>query len=157
VAFWLELDNPVWAGTTAAAASLPSLGASQRRATFRMIGTVVGAVAIVVLTACFAQNRAAFLIGLALWMAACSFVGTLLQNLASSAAAFAGITAAIIALNELGANGGANGDAFMLALARATEICIGIVCASVVLAGTGFGGTRRRLSDEIAALASEIT
>src|SRR5262249_39476153 len=114
------------------------------------------AVAIVALTAGFAQNRAAFLIGLALWMAACSFVGTL-QDLASSAAAFAGITAAIIALNELGATGGATGDAFMLAVTRASEICIGIICATAVLAGTQFGRTRRKLCEQIASLASEIT
>src|SRR6266436_6311851 len=32
-----------------------------------MIGTVIGAVAIVVLTACFPQDRSPFLVGLALW------------------------------------------------------------------------------------------
>ncbi|MGH7046495.1 MAG: FUSC family protein [Stellaceae bacterium] len=34
---------------------------------FRMVGTLVGAVAAVVLTACFPQNRAGFLVGLAVW------------------------------------------------------------------------------------------
>jgi uncharacterized membrane protein YccC len=157
VAFWLELDTAYWAGTTAAAATLPSLGGSQRRATFRMVGTLVGAVAIVVLTACFPQNRGAFLIGLALWMAGCGFVGRLMQNLMSFAAAWAGITAAIIALKELGEIGGANGDAFTLAVTRATEIWIGIACATVVLAGTALGRTRGQLSNQIAAIASEIT
>src|SRR5271168_4893596 len=52
VAFWLQLDNAYWAGTTAAIVCQPSLGASLRKGWFRMIGTVVGAVAIVVLTAC---------------------------------------------------------------------------------------------------------
>ena len=59
VAFWLELDNPFWAGTSAAIVCQPHLGASLRKGWFRMIGTVVGAVAIVVLTACFPQDRAA--------------------------------------------------------------------------------------------------
>src|ERR1700720_4210718 len=67
VAFWLELDNPFWAGTTAAIVCQPQLGASLRKGWFRMIGTVVGAVAIVVLTACFPQDRAPFLGGLAVW------------------------------------------------------------------------------------------
>src|SRR5258708_22166972 len=53
VAFWLELDNAYWAGTSAAIVCQPSLGASLRKGWFRMVGTVVGAVAIVVLTACF--------------------------------------------------------------------------------------------------------
>jgi uncharacterized membrane protein YccC len=53
IAFWLELDDPYWAGTTAALVYQPQLGASLRKGWFRMVGTVVGAVAIVVLTACF--------------------------------------------------------------------------------------------------------
>ena len=64
VAFWLELDNAYWAGTTAAIVCQPHLGASLRKGWFRMIGTVVGAVAIVVMTACFPQDRAAFLVSL---------------------------------------------------------------------------------------------
>ena len=57
VAFWLELDNAFWAGTTAAIVCQPHLGASLRKGWYRLIGTVVGAVAIVVMTACFPQDR----------------------------------------------------------------------------------------------------
>src|SRR5437016_13836930 len=67
IAFWLELDNPFWAGTSAAIVCQPQLGASLRKGWYRMIGTLVGAIAIVVLTAWFPQARAPFLIGLALW------------------------------------------------------------------------------------------
>src|SRR5215472_17243169 len=67
LAFWLELDDPDWAGVTAALVCQPHLGASLRKGWYRMIGTVVGGVAIVVLTACFPQDRVAFLVGLALW------------------------------------------------------------------------------------------
>jgi uncharacterized membrane protein YccC len=76
VAFWLELDNASWAGTSAALVCQPLLGASLRKGWFRMIGTLVGAVAIVVLTACFPQNHTGFLVGLALWGAACALVAT---------------------------------------------------------------------------------
>ena len=156
VTYWLELDNPFWAGTTAAIVCQPHLGASLRKGWFRMIGTVVGAVAIVVLTACFPQDRAPFLVGLALWCSACALVATLLRNFAAYAAALAGYTAAIIALDQLGATGGPNGQAFMLAIDRASEICIGIVCAGVVLAGTDLGGARRRLGTLFAGLSAEI-
>src|SRR5215468_4229533 len=101
VAFWLELDNPQWAGTSAAVVCQPHLGASLRRGWFRMIGTVVGAVVIVVLTAVFPQDRAAFLVSLALWGAACAAAATLLRNFAAYAAALAGYTAAIIAYDQL--------------------------------------------------------
>src|SRR5271166_154659 len=39
VAFWLELDNAFWAGTSAAIVCQPQLGASMRKAWFRMVGT----------------------------------------------------------------------------------------------------------------------
>jgi uncharacterized membrane protein YccC len=155
--FWLELDNAYWAGTSAAIVCQPSLGASLRKGWFRMIGTVIGAVAIVVLTAAWPQDRGAFLVGLALWGAACALVATLLHNFAAYSAALAGYTAAIIASDQLGATGGVNGQAFMLAVNRASEICIGIVCAGIVLAGTDFGGAQRRLAALFAALSAEVT
>jgi uncharacterized membrane protein YccC len=156
VAFWLELDNAFWAGTSAALVCQPHLGASLRKGWFRMVGTLVGAVAIVVLTASFPQNRTAFLLSLALWGGLCALASTLLRNFAAYAAALAGFTAAIIAGDELGAVGGANGQAFTLAIARVSEIWIGIVCAGIVLAGTDFGRARRRLAALLVDLAGDI-
>jgi uncharacterized membrane protein YccC len=157
VAFWLELDNPYWAGTSAAIVCYPQLGASLRKGWFRMIGTVVGATMIVVLTAWFPQDRLAFLVLLALWGGICAFVGSVLRNFASYSAALAGYTAVIIAADNLGATGGASADIFLLAVWRASEICIGIACVGVVLAGTDLGGARRRLAVSFASLAAEIT
>jgi hypothetical protein len=151
------LDNASWAGATAAIMCQPQLGASLRKGWYRMVGTAVGAVAIVVLTALVPQDRIAFLAGLVLWCATCALVGTVLHNFAAYAAALAGYTAAIIASNQLGSTGGPGGDVFMLAVMRASEICIGIVCAGIVLAGTDFGGAPRRLAALFATLAAEIT
>ena len=156
VAFWLELDHAYWAGTTAALMCQPHLGASLRKGWFRIIGTVVGAVAIVVLTAWFPQDRAGFLIGLALWGAACALVATVLSNFAAYAAALAGYTAATIASGLLGPTGGANGDVFMLAITRVSEIGIGIACAGIVLAGTDFGGAPRQLVKLLAGLSAAV-
>jgi len=156
VAFWLELDNPFWAGTSAAIVCQLQLGASLRKGWFRMIGTVVGATMIVVLTACFPQDRIAFLVLLALWCGLCAFGATVLRNFASYSAALAGYTAAVIAADNLGATGGASPDVFLLAVTRASEICIGIACAGIVLAGTDLGGAQRRLADSFANLAAEI-
>ena len=113
--------------------------------------------AIVVLTACFPQSRAAFLVSLALWGAACALVATLLRNFAAYAAALAGYTAAIIASDQLGATGGLNGQAFTLAVYRASEICLGVICAGVVLAVTNLGGARRRLATLFAPISVEIS
>src|SRR6201991_4519409 len=156
VAFWLELDDPFWAGTSAGIVCQLQLGASLRKGWFRMIGTVVGATTIVVLTACFPQDRIAFLLLLALWCGLCAFAATAFRNIASYSAALAGYTAAIIAADNLGATGGASSDVFLLAVTRASEICIGITCAGVVLAGTDLGGAQRRLAASFADLTTEI-
>jgi uncharacterized membrane protein YccC len=155
IAFWLELDSPYWAGGTAAIVCQPQLGASLRKGWFRMIGTIVGAVVIVVLTACFPQDPVAYLGLLAVWAGLCAFAATVLRNFASYSATLAGATAAIIAAANLGATGGASPDVFLLAIRRASEICIGIACAGVVLAGTDLGGARRRLAAAFADLAAE--
>jgi uncharacterized membrane protein YccC len=99
----------------------------------------------------------AFLAALALVGAASAFVSALLRNFASYAAALAGMTVAIIVGDTLGATGGLNGEVFTLAVARASEICIGIVCSGVLLAATDLGDARRRLSELFAALLAEIT
>lgn len=157
VAFWLQLDNPFWAGASAAIVCQPQLGASLRKGWFRMLGTLVGAIMSIVLTACLAQDRLLFLGCLTLWAAACAFVATLLRNFASYAAALAGYTTAIIASDLLGTVGGVDADAaFLLAVTRASEICLGIVCAGVVLAGTDFGGAPRRLATLLAELTRGI-
>ena len=158
IAYSLELDNPFWAGTSAAIVCQPQLGASLRKGWFRMIGTVVGAVMSVVLAACFPQDRVLFLGGLALWGAACAFAATVLHNFASYSAALAGYTVAIVAAELLGATGGVNANAaFLLAVTRTSEICIGIVSAGVVLGLTDLGGAPRRLAILFADLAAGIT
>src|SRR5262249_10107147 len=89
IAFWLEVENPSWAGTSAAIVSLPSLGASLRKGSFRMIGTIAGAVFAVLLTSLFPQDRVGFLLGLAFWTAFCGFSTVVLRNVSAYAAALA--------------------------------------------------------------------
>jgi uncharacterized membrane protein YccC len=156
-AFWLQLDNPYWAGASAMVVCQPQLGASLRKGWFRMIGTLIGALVSVVFIAFFPEDRILFLAGLALWGAFCAFATTILRNFASYAAALSGYTVAIIAGDLLGATGGLDANAaFLLAVTRASEICIGIACAGVVLAATDFGGARHRLAIIFADLGAGI-
>ncbi len=152
VAFTLQLDNPSWAGTSAGIVCQPVLGASLRKGVFRLVGTVVGAVATVLLTSCFPQNRLGFLLGMAIWCAVCSFVATLLRNFAAYAAMLAGYTMAIIASSSI-----AQPDqVFVLSLSRATEIGVGIVCGMAVMSLTDLGGSPDRLARSLADLVAEI-
>jgi uncharacterized membrane protein YccC len=156
ITFWLELDAPFWAGTTAALVAQPTLGASIRKGWFRLIGTVVGAAMIFLISACFPQERSLFLVSLSLWCAVCTLFATLLRNFAAYAAALAGYTAVIIASDELGAVGGTNGQIFDLTLSRTVEICIGIVCSTVIMGLTDLGHARRALATRLAKVSSDI-
>ena len=151
IAYWLQLENPFWAGTSAGIVCQPSLGASLRKANFRLIGTLLGAVVVVLLMAAFPQSRAGFFLVLATWCGLCGFAATVLQNFASYAAALAGYTAVIIAADAISHPN----DVFLLAVARGTEISLGIVCAGVVLVLTGRGTARERAATTIADIARQ--
>ncbi|WP_199445620.1 FUSC family protein, partial [Acidisphaera rubrifaciens] len=142
VAFWLQLDQAGWAGTSAAITCQPILGASLRKGQYRFIGTAVGAVFLVVLTAALPQSRVGFLAALVVWSGLCSYISTLLKGPPSYAAMLAGYTAAIIA----GGSINAPDDAFRLALDRASEITVGIACATVVLSLSDLGHTSALLA-----------
>ena len=152
VAFWLQLENPFWAGATASIVCQPSLGTTLRKGWFRAIGTLVGGVAIVVLTAAFPQSRSGLLIGLTLWGALCGFLTTILRNFASYAAALAGYTAVIVFADATSAPE----QTFNFAVARATEIDIGIVAAGLVLVVTDFGDGRRKLARALSDAARSV-
>ena len=148
IAFALELDNPSWAGTSAAIVCQPILGASLRKGFFRMVGTVVGAAATVVLSGIFPQDRIGFLVGMALWMAACSFGNTLTRNFSAYAFALSGYTLAIIAGDSISDPN----QAFILAVTRASEIIIGIACAMAVTSLSELGQSRTRLAAAVDAI-----
>ncbi|MET1029030.1 MAG: FUSC family protein [Dongiaceae bacterium] len=142
VAYWLQLDNPFWAGTSAGIVCQPSLGASLRKGQFRAIGTIIGVVMIVLLTSAFPQSRFGFLGGLTIWCGICGFLATILRNFAAYAAALAGYTTAIVFADAVGNPG----DTFNIAVTRGAEICIGVLSAQLILTVTDFGDARRRLA-----------
>ena len=101
VAFFLQLDQPSWAGTTAVIVAQPVLGAALRKGMFRLIGTLAGAVAAVWLLILFPQSRLGFFLGLAIWCGFCGYAATALRNFAAYGGMIAGFTAAIVALNAI--------------------------------------------------------
>ncbi len=150
-AFYLELENPYWAGTSACIVCQPIVGSSILKGVFRMVGTVVGAAAAVVLMAVFPQDRTAFLFAMLVWLSLCSFVSTVLRNFAAYAAMLAGYTLVIIA----GTSIAAPDQVFETAVNRASEICVGIICGTVVIALTDLGNSPQRLSDLLSQLVME--
>ena len=151
VAFYLQLETPSWAGTSACVVCQPVVGSSLLKGVFRMIGTLIGAVAALVLTGVFPQNRAGFLFALLLWASSCSLVATSLRNFGSYAAILAGFTPIIIA----GTSIPAPDQIFDIAVGRASEICVGIVCGTLVIALTDLGNSPRRLAALLSQLIAE--
>lgn len=127
--YWLELQNSFWAATTAAIVCQPNLGASLQKGRYRIMGTVIGALVMVGLLALFAQQRNVLVLSLALWCGLCGCAAVILRNYASYAAALAGITAAIVFADSVADPNGA----FLLAVIRVGEICIGIGSACIVM------------------------
>lgn len=129
ITYWLELQNSFWAATTAAIVCQPNLGASLQKGRYRVVGTVIGALVMVGLLAAFAQQRNVLIFSLALWCGVCGCAAVVLRNYASYAAALSGITAAIVFADSVADPNGA----FLLAVIRVGEICIGIGSASAVM------------------------
>ncbi len=151
LAFWLQLDDAYWAGTTAAIVCQPVLGSSLRKALFRTWGTLAGGVAAVLLWAAFPQDRVGFCLGLAGWCAICGFLGHRLTFFAAYGAQLAGYTAAIIAGDVIN-----HPDlAFDTVLARVSEIELGIAVATIVLSTTQRDRSRARLAASLDALARD--
>jgi uncharacterized membrane protein YccC len=91
-AFLLQLDQPQWAALTAIIVAQPVLGAALRKGVFRLIGTVAGAAAAILLVILFPQSRTGFFLGLALWGALCGYAATALCNFAAYGGVIAGFT-----------------------------------------------------------------
>jgi uncharacterized membrane protein YccC len=151
LAFYLQLETPSWAGTSACVVCQPILGSSLLKGVARMAGTMIGAVATMVLTAMLPQDRTAFLLAMLLWLSICGFVSALLRNFAAYAAQLAGFTLIIIASTSIAAPD----QVFDIAVGRASEICVGIVCGTLVMALTDLGDSPRRLSLLFSALIAE--
>jgi uncharacterized membrane protein YccC len=81
------------------------------------------------LLALFAQQRNMLVFSLALWCGICGGAAVILRNYASYAAALSGITAAIVFADTVSDPTGA----FLLAVVRVGEICIGIGATCLVM------------------------
>lgn len=127
LAFRFELQQPQWALATVFVVSQPLSGMVLAKSVFRLLGTLAGAIASVTLIALFGQAPLPFLLAMAAWLAFCTAGASLLQNFASYGFVLAGYTAAIIALPSTADPM----SVFDQAVARCSEIGLGILCASL--------------------------
>jgi len=128
VAFTFNLDQPKWALLTVFIVAQPQSGLVLAKSFYRIIGTLVGAVGALVLVSLFAQERVLFLGSLAIWIGLCTFGSRYVRNFASYGFVLSGYTVAIV-----GVSGALDpGSAFYVAVARVTEISLGIMTAAAI-------------------------
>lgn len=138
VAMKLDLGTPEWAGWTALTVSLPAPDHMFAKSLYRMIGTLVGAAMGIVFVALFAQTPLVFDAALALWAAACVYVGTKTRQYQTYALALTWLTTGIVAFGSVADPAGV----FTVAVTRTAEVVIGIVAAGLMTAV--FAGHRAR-------------
>ena len=128
ISLWIALPNPYWALATVYIASNPLSGATRSKAIFRVLGTLIGATAAVVMMPNLAGAPVLLVLALATWSAICLYISLLDRTPRSYVFMLAGYTAALIGFPTVDVPG----TVFDVALARTEEIIIGILCAAVI-------------------------
>lgn len=121
------LEQPQWALMTAFIVAQPLSGMVVQKGLARLLGTLVGTFMAVVMMGLFAQAPLLFVLAFALWLGLCTASSTMLRSAWSYSFVLAGYTVAIIALPAVGKPQ----VIFDEAIARCTEICLGIICATL--------------------------
>ena len=132
IALWIglrfNLPRPYWAMTTAYVVMQPVLGGTRSRGIYRIAGTVLASVAVVILVPPLVQVPVMLCLALSLWLSVCLFIALQHRGPSSYVFMLAGYTAAFVgfpaATQSL--------DIFSTALARSEEIIVGSLCAVVV-------------------------
>src|SRR5215468_10463666 len=128
VAFAFNLDQPKWALLTVFIVAQPQSGLVLAKSFYRIIGTMAGAAGALVLVSLFAQERVLFLGALAIWIGLCTFASVQARNFAAYGFVLSGYTVAIV-----GVPGALDpGNAFFIAVARVTEVSIGIMTTAAI-------------------------
>ena len=101
--FWLELEVPSAAAVTVAILAEPTRGRALERACFRLIATVIGVTAAIVIVALFSQARDLLLAAFAVWIGLCVYAARVLDGNRAYAAVLSGYSVGIIAIQQIDA------------------------------------------------------
>lgn len=101
IAWQMGLEHPQWAAMSVWAGSQPLRGQLLEKGLLRIIGTIIGTLAGIVLVQIGLIHPALLVLGLGLWMALCTGLNNLLRGFIAYGAVLAGYTAAMVALLEV--------------------------------------------------------
>jgi uncharacterized membrane protein YccC len=126
--FLMSVPRPYWAMATVYICSHPLSGATRSKSAYRVLGTLIGAVAAVVMVPNLVDAPELLVLALAGWTALCLFVSLFDRTPRSYVFMLGGYTAALIGFPAVSDPA----SIFDLAIARVEEISLGIICASLV-------------------------
>lgn len=133
LAFRIGLPRPFWAPLTAYVVSQPIAGAVRSKALYRVTGTVIGALAIVILIPTFVNYTGMFALVMGGWFGFCLFMSLMDRTPRSYAFLLGGYTVGFVAMPALADMSAFNiSSIFDVAVARAEEIILGVLCSTIV-------------------------
>jgi uncharacterized membrane protein YccC len=126
--FWLQLEAPSTAAVTVAILAEPTRGRALEKASFRLVATIVGVTASIVIVGMFSQARDLMLLAFAVWIGLCVYAAGLLDGNRAYAAVLSGYSVGIIAIQRIDTPG----HVFESGMARGAAIAVGIAAIAIV-------------------------
>ncbi len=151
--FYVQLDSASTAGVCVAIVAQPSSGQALSKATYRLIGTVLGGIVALVFTAIFGQDRTMLLVVFALWLGLCTAVASLLKDFRAYGAVLCGYTVGIISISDIDVPQ----NAFGSAVNRVAAIVVGIVAVALVNVAFAPRGAWEGLCERLRAAVEAMT
>jgi uncharacterized membrane protein YccC len=130
IAMVLELPSPRTAMVTVFVLMQPMSGMVLAKSFYRVLGTAAGMIAALVLGGVFVQQPELYMLGMTLWIGACTAAAVRYRHFRWYGFVLAGYTAALIGIPTVMQPNGL----FLAALTRAAEVTIGILCSSSISA-----------------------
>jgi uncharacterized membrane protein YccC len=130
LAMLLQLPQPRVAMTTAVVLMQPLAGMVLAKSVYRLFGTLLGAVAALVLGGVFVQQPEAYMAGLTGWVAVCTALAVRYRHFRWYGFVLAGYTAALIGIPAVNDPNGL----LLASLNRAAEVTLGILCSGAISA-----------------------
>ena len=128
ISFAANLPRPYWAVLTVYITAQPLTGALRSKAAYRIIGTIIGAAAMVAMVPNLVDSPLILSTAIAGWVGGCLYISLLDRTPRSYIFLLSGYTAAFVGFPIVNTPEAA----FDTAVARVEEITVGILCATLI-------------------------
>jgi uncharacterized membrane protein YccC len=145
MAFYLSITMAGSAAVTIAVLSDPDSGAVFSKSKWRLIGTVLGGTAFLMLALAFIQSPWLMYLGLAIWLGLCNYASYNFRYFQAYAAVLAGFTATIV-LADLTST---QASVALTVLERISEVSLGVMSVALIFGLTHIRQGVKRLEPEM--------